>query len=122
MEEEPEHEEQVPSEEEISEEVEESPHEEEPYAQEEAPYEEEAEAQEEPLVSPDALPVTLKVELGRVEMAADKLLALSPGNLLELASRPDSPVYLTLNGQRVGKGELVMMGETLGIRILELGR
>ncbi|MGE3953700.1 MAG: FliM/FliN family flagellar motor switch protein [Parachlamydiales bacterium] len=90
--------------------------------EEEPEYEEQEEMEEEPLASPATLPVTLKVELGKIELTADKLLALSPGNLLELATHPNDPIYLTLNGKRVAKGELMMMGETLGIRLLELGK
>ena len=112
------------------EEFEEQPEEEGALPEEELPLEEEAPVEgeavapfeEEPLVSPEAVPVTLKVELGSLEMSAEKLLSLSPGNLLELPSRPDSAVSLTVNGKRVGRGELMMMGDMLGVRVLELGK
>ncbi len=68
-----------------------------------------------------SLPLQVTVELARVKMTLEKLSALSPGNFLELPISPEAPVSLTINGQKVGQGELVYLGDTLGVRILELG-
>lgn len=67
------------------------------------------------------LPIHVTVELARVRITLEQLVQLTPGNLLELPIQPDQPVALTVNGQKVGSAELVYLGETLGIRILELG-
>jgi flagellar motor switch protein FliN len=83
--------------------------------------EEEAEV-EELLVSPSEIPVTLTIEVGRLKMTAEKLLSLQAGNMLELAQAADAPVDLTLSGKRVGRGELLKIGDVLGVRVLELGR
>jgi flagellar motor switch protein FliN/FliY len=61
------------------------------------------------------------VELARLKITLDKLMSLNPGNLLELPIHPDQGVTLTIHGQKVGKGELVYLGEVLGVRILEIG-
>jgi flagellar motor switch protein FliN/FliY len=53
-------------------------------------------------------------------MTVDHLMKLSPGNFLELPIHPEQGVNLTVNGQKIGRGELVYLGEQLGIRILEL--
>lgn len=66
----------------------------------------------------DALPVHLTVEVGRVRMSIAELRKLAPGNMLELGVTPEQGVDLLVNGKKMGRGELIRMGETLGIRIL----
>jgi flagellar motor switch protein FliN/FliY len=66
------------------------------------------------------LPVYLTVELARYRITLEKLMQLSPGNQLELPIHPDQAVQLTVNGQLVGHAELVHLGDTLGIRILDM--
>ncbi len=71
-------------------------------------------------VSLKDLPVHITIELSRVRITLEKLLQLTPGNLIELPIHPEQSVKLTVNGQLVGQGELVHLGETLGVRILNL--
>ncbi len=67
------------------------------------------------------LPLYVTVEIARIKMTLDKLMHLNPGNMLELPIHPDQGVSLTVNGQKIGRAELVHLGETLGLRILEIG-
>ena len=67
------------------------------------------------------IPVTITCELAQVHTTAQKLLELAPGNLLDLNLSSDSAVLLVVNGKIVGKGEIIKIGETLGVRILEIG-
>lgn len=67
------------------------------------------------------IPLNVSVELARLRITLDRLMHLNPGNTLELPIHPDQGVSLTVNGKKVGRGELIYVGETLGIRILELG-
>lgn len=67
------------------------------------------------------VPLNVTIELARLRMTLDKLMHLSPGNLLELPIHPDQGVSLCINGKKVGRGELVHLGEALGVRILEIG-
>ncbi len=67
------------------------------------------------------LPIFVTVELARLRITLEKLMQLAPGNLIELPIHPDQAVKLTINGQLVGHAELVHLGETLGVRILDLG-
>lgn len=66
-------------------------------------------------------PLNITVELARFRMSLDRLMHLAPGNLLELPVHPDQSVSLCINGKKIGSGELVHLGEALGVRILELG-
>ncbi len=77
-------------------------------------------AEEEPITLKE-LPVNVVVELSRLRITLEKLIQLVPGNVIDLPIKPDQPVHLTINNQVVGKAELVHLGETLGIRILEIG-
>jgi flagellar motor switch protein FliN/FliY len=71
-------------------------------------------------ISPTELPVRLSVEIGRVRMSVGDLMKLAPGNLLELNVSPEQGVDLVVNGKKVGRGELIRMGDLLGVRILSL--
>jgi flagellar motor switch protein FliN/FliY len=66
-------------------------------------------------------PLYITVELARIRITLEKLMQLTPGNTLELPLQPDQSVALTVNGQKIGKAELVYLGEQLGIRITDLG-
>lgn len=76
---------------------------------------------EEPLVAIQNVPMALNVELGQIEMSLEKILALEPGNILELDFHPEEGVQLVINGRVVGRGEIIKIGESLGVRVLELG-
>lgn len=78
--------------------------------------------EEELLVSIDQIPVSVVVEVGRIKMSMDQLLKIEPGNFLELDIHPENGIDLTINGKLVGKGELVRIGESLGVRVIQLGR
>lgn len=75
----------------------------------------------EKLISSNEIPLTLVVEVDRIRMSLDKLLQLTPGNVLELAVRPEQGVHVTIGGKRVARAELIKLGDTLGIKILQLG-
>lgn len=81
----------------------------------------EFEAAEEETSPIKELPLNIVVEIARVKVTLDQLMHLSPGNVLELPIHPDQGVSLTINGQKVGRAELVYLGETLSIRLLEIG-
>lgn len=72
------------------------------------------------LVAAAEVPLTLTVEVGRLHVTMQKLLELQPGNVLELPVRPEQGVFVMLSGKRVAKGELIRIGEVLGVRILKV--
>ncbi len=75
----------------------------------------------EPVALTKHLPITLCVEVARLKMSLDKVLALQPGNILELHVLPEQGVTLTASGKAVARGELVQLGNVLGVKITELG-
>lgn len=72
-----------------------------------------------PLVNPENIPLTVSVEIGRIQMSIQQLMQLAPGNMLDLDISPENGVDLVVNGRCIGKGELLKLGETLGVRILD---
>ncbi len=64
--------------------------------------------------------VGLSVELGRTQMAVRDVMGLSPGTVIELEKKADEPVDLFVNGRLVGRGEVVVVNESLGIKITEV--
>lgn len=67
------------------------------------------------------LPLTVAVEIGRFQMTIGELMRLQPGNLLELTVHPQDEIDLVVNGKRIGRGELLRIGQLLGVRVTELG-
>ncbi len=67
--------------------------------------------------SPLDVPVTLTVELGRVNLTLSKLADLKAGDLVELGRHSREPVELTSNGRLVARGELVLIDTELGVRV-----
>jgi type III secretion system YscQ/HrcQ family protein len=72
------------------------------------------------LTLPKDIPFSIVVEVGHLTMSLEKLLALQPGNILETSVRPEQGVYLTVQGKKIAKGELVKIGDVLGVKILNL--
>lgn len=69
-----------------------------------------------------SVPFTVTVELSRLRMTLANLMKLEPGNVLDLPTSPEEGVILSVNGKKIGKGELLLLGEKLGVRILEIGK
>ncbi len=68
------------------------------------------------------IPVALVIEIGRLQLSAQQLMEMRSGNVLDLRVQPESGVDLVVNNQLVGRGELVQVGGTLAVRVLEVGK
>lgn len=75
--------------------------------------------QAQPAVAVKDIPLNVVVEIGRIQLSLQKLSELQAGNVLELDIHPENGVDLTVNGTTIAKGELLKIGETIGIRILD---
>lgn len=72
---------------------------------------------------PDAavrgLPAQVVFEIGRLEMPMGKLAELQPGYVFPVPAQLEGAnVTIRANGEAVGQGELVSVGDTLGVRLL----
>lgn len=68
---------------------------------------------------PEDLPMTISVEVARIQMSLQQLMQLAPGNMLELNVKPENGVDLVVGGRCIAKGELLKIGDALGVRILD---
>ena len=76
--------------------------------------------EEEPLFHPSFIPLTLSVEVAKLSISLEKLLELQPGNILPTSVSPESGVKLCLNGRPVARGELMNLGDAIGVKITEI--
>ncbi len=60
------------------------------------------------------------IELGRTTMFIRDILELSPGSIVELNKLSGEPVDLYINDKRFARGEVVVIDENFGIRIVDL--
>ena len=72
---------------------------------------------------PDAasrkLPVEVAFEIGRMQLPLGKLAELQPGYVFQVPAQLEGAnVTIRANGEAVGQGELVSVGDTLGVRLL----
>jgi len=67
-----------------------------------------------------SLPVTVTVEVARVKMTLKELTELSVGSVLQLPMGVHDRVTLLVNGKKAAHGELISVGETLGVRIISI--
>jgi len=68
----------------------------------------------------DDLPVELVFEIGRRELSLGEIRQLGEGSLLLTAPGVDGAVDILVNGRRIGKGDLVKIGEGLGVRVVRI--
>jgi flagellar motor switch protein FliN/FliY len=66
------------------------------------------------------IPVEISVEIGRTKMNIGELLSLSRGSVVELNRLAGESADIYVNEKLVGKGEIVVANERLGIRVLEI--
>lgn len=74
----------------------------------------------EELISSEDIILSLCVEVAHIKMPLNKLLSLQPGNTLQLPISLENGVSITLNSQVVAKGELLQLGDMLGVKISEI--
>lgn len=66
-----------------------------------------------------ALPVQVRFDLGQLELSVGELAGLQPGYVFALpAHLQGANVTVRANGRDVGRGEIVAVGDTLGVRLL----
>lgn len=72
------------------------------------------------VLSSQEIPFAIVVEVARLTLPFEKIAQLKSGNVLDLQVSPHLIVSLTIHGQQVAKGELVKIGESIGVKILSL--
>ena len=66
------------------------------------------------------LQLPVAVELGRVNMMVKDILELGPGAVVELNKFSGEPVDIYVNNKKFAEGEVVVVDQNFGVRILAL--
>ena len=64
--------------------------------------------------------VPLQVVLGETEVSIKDLAGITAGTIIELKSLAGEPVDLLASGERIAKGEVVVIDESFGIRLTKV--
>ncbi len=64
--------------------------------------------------------VEVTLEIGRRRMKIADVLRLNSGQTIELEKAAGDPIDIFVNGQCLGRGEAVVVGDRYGVRITEL--
>ena len=66
------------------------------------------------------VPVTLSLEVGRTRLPIRSLLQLNQGSVVELERASGEPLELFVNGTLVAHGEVVVVNDKFGIRLIDV--
>jgi flagellar motor switch protein FliN len=66
------------------------------------------------------VPVHLTVELGQCQLPMREVLQLNVGSVIQLDKAADAPVDLFVNGKMVARGEVVVIEDRFGVKIIEI--
>jgi len=66
------------------------------------------------------VPMDVTVEIGRGSVQVRELLSLVQGSIVELDRVVGSPVDVLVNGTLVAHGDIVLVGDELGVRVTEI--
>nr|MBV6631166.1 flagellar motor switch protein FliN [Oceanococcus sp. HetDA_MAG_MS8] len=66
------------------------------------------------------VPITLSMEVGRSRVPIRNLLQLNPGSVVELDRVAGQPLDVFVNGTLIAHGEVVVVNEKFGVRLLDV--
>ena len=62
----------------------------------------------------------LTARLGQMEMPVGEIMKLSPGSVIDIDRFVDEPVELVVNDRPIARGDIVVVQENFGIKIIEI--
>ena len=68
----------------------------------------------------DDVPLKVAIELGRVNLDIREILDLKEGSIIETRKLSGQPMEVMINDRLFGRGEVVVVGDNLAIRITDL--
>jgi len=66
------------------------------------------------------IPVRLSMEVGSTNISIRKLLKLNKGSIVELSRTAGEPLDVMVNGTLVARGEVVVVNDKFGVRLLDV--
>jgi len=77
-------------------------------------------AQMRELASLHDIPLKISIEIGRLKLRVRDLMLLKPNSVLELKKPAGEPLDICINGHHLARGEVVIVEQTAGVRIIEV--
>ena len=66
------------------------------------------------------IPLQVSIEVGRMRLRVRDLIKLARGVVIELKKPAGEPFDICVNGMQVARGEVIMVEQTSGVRIIEV--
>ncbi|WP_457673217.1 flagellar motor switch protein FliN [Thiolapillus sp.] len=66
------------------------------------------------------IPVTLSMQIGRTQMTIEELMRLNRGSVVKLDRMAGEPMDVLVNGTLIAHGEVVVVNDKFGIRLLDV--
>ncbi|MFH1490170.1 MAG: flagellar motor switch protein FliN [Pseudomonadota bacterium] len=66
------------------------------------------------------IPLEISVELGKARLSIGDLLKLSQGSVVELDKLTDQPLEIYVNKRLMAQGEVVVVNDKFGIRLINI--
>lgn len=66
------------------------------------------------------VPLRVSVVLGKAKKPIKEVLGLTPGSIVELDKLAEEPVDILVNGKPIAKGEVVVVNENFGVKIVSI--
>ena len=66
------------------------------------------------------VPLHLSAVLGKTKMTVEELLKCTQGTVIELEKQVNDPIEIYVNGKVIAKGEIVLVGDKIGITLTEI--
>lgn len=66
------------------------------------------------------VPLRVSVVLGKARRPIKEVLGLTPGSIVELDKLAEEPVDILVNGKPIAKGEVVVVNENFGVKIVSI--
>ena len=65
------------------------------------------------------IPIDIDVELDRKQMTVRDILSLGPGSIIKMLRSAGENIDIYVGGTMLGSGEIVIIEETVGVRITD---
>ena len=66
------------------------------------------------------IPLQIAIEVGRMRLRVRDLMKLAPNAVIELKKPAGEPFDICVNGITVARGEVIMVEQSSGVRIIEM--
>jgi flagellar motor switch protein FliN/FliY len=66
------------------------------------------------------IPLQISIEVGRMRLRVRDLMKLAAGKVIELKKPAGEPFDICVNGMHVARGEVIVVEQSSGVRIIEV--